>query len=448
MSDNGDASSKIDRSPSHESEQKSGIGAEIERFVKTADSLVSTAPLSLWTLQAAHRGAYQEYTSFWQTKCENIRRKGNETVADVPAGLVHEFRIIQRRLDRSSIATKVIGNSSVVSLVSQYDSLLDGLLRALFRHRPELLNASERALTLKELLAFESIDAAREHIVEKEVEAVIRKSHVEQFEWMENRFEIQLRKGLNVWATFVEVTERRNLIVHRGGVASWHYLSACRVHGADCGTTTVGTELTVTRAYLVQAYECLVEVGVKLAHVLWRKLIPEERADADNALISFCLDLMNENRHGMAKRLLDFATCVLKKWDSEINRLLFVVNRAQVHKWLNDEAACQKILCNEDWSAVDDRLSLGVAVLRDDVDKAVALMRKLVDGSLVTKDSYRQWPIFRKFRKTPQFMKAYKEIFEEDFVDVPEQNTITFRLEWGEQAKKDSSSSADVRKPN
>lgn len=128
--------------------------------------------------------------------------------------------------------------------------------------------------------------------------------------------------------------------------------------------------------------------------------------------------------------------------------MLFVVNRAQAHKWLNEEGTCRKILANEDWSAVDDRLSLGVAVLTDDVDKAVALMRKLGDGPLVPKDSYRTWPIFKRFRKTPQFMKAYKEVFGEDFVDVPEQNTITFKLEWGEQSKKNSTALADARKPN
>ena len=113
-----------------------------------------------------------------------------------------------------------------------------------------------------------------------------------------------------------------------------------------------------------------------------------------------------------------------------VNRLLFVVNPAQAYKWANQNGICQKILNAEDWSAVDDRLSLGVAVLRDDFDEAIALMRKLGDGRLVPKNSYRQWPIFKKFRKTSQFRSAYKSIFGEDFADVPEQNTITFQLEW------------------
>jgi hypothetical protein len=324
----------------------------------------------------------------------------------------------------------VIANSAVVSLVSEYDSFLGCLLRTFLRRCPDLLNASERTLTLRELQGFESIEAVREFIINKEVETVIRKSHLEQFEWMENRFSVKLRVGLDVWPTFVEVTERRNLLVHCGGIVSSHYLSACQEHGVDCAGAGMGTELTVTRAYLVKAYECLVEIGLKLAHVLWRKLIPGERAEADESLNLLCLDLMLENRNALAKSLLDFATGVLKKWSTEVNRLLFVVNRAQAYKWANEDRICQKILQAEDWSAVDDRLSLGVAILRDDLEAAVSLMRKIGDGPLVPKDAYKQWPIFKQFRKTNEFRSAYKNIFGEEFADVPEQSTITFKLEW------------------
>lgn len=146
---------------------------------------------------------------------------------------------------------------------------------------------------------------------------------------------------------------------------------------------------------------------------------------------------MNEDRHGSAGNLLDFATCVLKTWHSEVNRLLFVLNRAQAYKWLEQEATCQKILSNEDWSAVDDKISLGVAVLKDDFDKAVRLMNKLADGAIIPKDAYRDWPIFKQFRKTPQFKTTYKQIFGEEFMDVPD-HTITFHFEWDVQNTNDS----------
>jgi hypothetical protein len=420
-------------SPESPKARESGIAQEVDKFVNGTASLVATAPLSLWAVDTARRSAYKEHKTFVHSKCVNIRKEGKKTLADIPLEHYSEYRIVRRRFDRSTTASKIIANSSVVSLVSEYDSFLGGLLRALFRFRPDLLNESDRTLTLKELQTFESIDAARDFIVEKEVETVVRKGHVEQFEWMENRFVVRLREGLAAWPTFVEVTERRNLLVHRSGIASLHYLSVCRQHGIDCTATIVGTELTVTRAYLLKAYECLVEIGVKLAHVLWRKLLPEERADADESLNSLCLDLMLEGRNGLARSLLDFATGVLKKWSTEVNRLLFVINRAQAYKWLGDESTCQKILSDEDWSAVDDKLSLGVAVLKDNFEAAAALMRKVGGGTYVNKDGYREWPIFKQFRKTAQFTTAYKEIFDEDFADVPEHDTVTFQLDFGQE---------------
>lgn len=450
MGENAGRSSIQDAAAPKDSDVKvSVIKVELERFINATDSLVATAPLALWALEAAHRGSYQEYQAFWSTKCINIRQEGNDTVGDVPPGLLREYLVIRRRLDRSIIATKVIANSSVVSLVSQYDSFLGALLRALFNLRPELLNSSDRTLSLQELQAFESIEAAREFVVEKEIETVVRKSHVEQFEWMENRFNVKLRVDLDSWPTFVEVTERRNLLVHCNGIVSSHYRSVCQQYEVDCEAAKIGTELTVNRAYICRAYECLVEIGVKLAHVLWRKLVPEDRKEADESLNLLCLDLMTEGRYALAQTLLDFATCVLKKWSTEVNRLLFVLNRAQAYKWRDDETSCQKILGDEDWTAVDDRLSFGVAILQDNVDAAVVLMKKIGESPHVPKDAYRQWPIFKRFRKTAEFKNAYKEIFGEEFADVPEHNTIAFKLEFGQrQAGSEAGVSEKTPQPN
>jgi hypothetical protein len=231
--------------PGRDTVERPSIEKEIEKFTNATDSLVATGPLALWAVEAACRGTSQEYKTFVETNCTNIHKLGNSTVGDVPPALFHEYKAIRRRLDRATIASKVVAHSSVVSLVSLYDSFLGGLLRACLHLRPELLNASDRTLTLKDLQEFESIDAAREFIVEKEVETVIRKSHLEQFEWMENRFGVKLREGLEVWPAFVEVTERRNLLVHCGGVVSSHYLSMCRQHKVDGQAPGVGTELNV-----------------------------------------------------------------------------------------------------------------------------------------------------------------------------------------------------------
>jgi predicted transcriptional regulator YdeE len=38
---------------------------------------------------------------------------------------------------------------------------------------------------------------------------------------------------------------------------------------------------------------------------------------------------------------------------------------------------------------------------------------------------YREWPVFKEFRKTEQFLKAYQEIFNETFDLKPAQSSFT-----------------------
>ena|ERR1700722_3154813 len=429
---------------------KSSIEREIDSFEKSADSLIATFPLTMWFVNAACRGANAELHKFVTTKCMNTETIGQSTTTDVPAPLVREVMRLNRRVEQTSIAIKAISRSYVVSLISQHDSFLGGLLRALFYKRPELLNASERRLTFKDLKSFESISAARDFVVEKEVETLIRKSHAEQFDWLEHAFSIKLRKGLESWKTFMEVTERRNLFVHCEGRVSSQYLMSCRQQGIDCANLSLGSELTVSQTYFAEASECVLEIGLKLGHVLWRKLAPDEREAADANLNRICLDLISDRRYRLAIKLLDFATNTLKSWGSEATHRIFVLNRAQAYKWMNDDTTCEKILAAEDWTAVEDKFAMAVAVLKNDFGAAVSCMRRVGNVGSVPKEGYRDWPIFREFRKTAEFKKCYEETFAEEFPDARDEHNISYTFDWGQgaqpvQAKPDTDTSS---KPN
>ena len=73
--------------------------------------------------------------------------------------------------------------------------------------------------------------------------------------------------------------------------------------------------------------------------------------NADGNLIVITYNLITENRHQLARVLLDFATETLKSHSTENYRLTMVVNRTQTYKWTGDEERCKRILDAEDWSA-------------------------------------------------------------------------------------------------
>jgi hypothetical protein len=288
---------------------------------------------------------------------------------------------------------------------------LGKLVPTIFAIKPELLNQSERVIKVSELLSAGSREDLILALTDDEVETLLRKSHQDQFIWLENRFHVVLRKGLTIWPDFVEVTQRRNLFVHSDGKISKQYLDICRSQGVALDSqATVGRQLQVNRSYVEKVFATILEVGVKLAQVLWRKHDAATIREADWSLNELSVRLLDERKFELSKHLLDFA-CELPRLSSRETKLFLLINRALAWKLGGDEGKCQAILDSEDWSADNSRFQLALAALRDDLKKTIELMCSMGKDGPVKASGYQFWPLFRKFRGEVEFAQAFESIF-------------------------------------
>jgi hypothetical protein len=392
------------------------IGKEVELFVTHMDSLSDSLPYVNNVLQ--HLGK-----QFGQAVSEFIVAHGRPDTTQpgtrrvfIPPEHVRQWNRLNTRVNRNKAASELVPRSLFVALVSQFDAYLGRLLHAIFLLKPETLNPSEKQLPFSQLATFPSIDAAREYIIEKEVESVLRSSHADQFKWMEQRFGVQLRSGLQIWSDYIELTERRNLFVHADGVVSSQYLTICTEHGVKFdGVVVEGARLSVSPKYFRASYECLYEIGVKLAHVLWRKLLPDDRAQADANFVAATYLLVEQDDYHLACALLDFGCEHFKKFSDEWKQLVLTVNRAQSHKWRGDADRCAAIMKSIDWSAKGDEFKLADAALAERWDEAFLAMKRIGPKGPVQQNSYRDWPVFKQLREQEQFKAVYKEIFGTEF---------------------------------
>ena len=286
------------------------------------------------------------------------------------------FDQLSKNSEISILASKIIPESLFVSLISQFDSFLNQLLRILFEIRPEYINNSERNLTFSELIELNSIENAREFMIEKEVESVLRKSHSEHFDYLENKLNMPLRKNLPVWDKFIEITERRNLFVHCDGVVSSQYLKVCEKHNVDLSDIKVNQRLSIDPEYFNKAYDCLFELAVKLTHTLWRKLLKEDLKNADRHLNDICFELLSNRQFGLADNLLKFA-CDQNNFFNDALKNVFVVNRALSMYLQNKPEDAKSIINQKDWSASSDDFKLAHLVLNENYDECYTLMKKL-----------------------------------------------------------------------
>jgi hypothetical protein len=388
------------------------ITTELAILIRNAHGIADILPIVMNALGTTRADASKRYVAFLEE--EGSLQNEDNGVKHYQVHLKHYPRLLHlsRKYESNRLGFRVIPQIFIVSLVAMFDAFLGRLIRCLFYIKPEILNASNEKLSFSQLVAFGSLDEAKEHIIEQEIDEVLRASHADQFKWLEERFSISLRKDLPSWPTFIEITERRNLFVHTGGVVTEQYLSVCRKHGVDLQMDLkLGEELQVSPEYFNTAYMCVLEIAIKLTQVLWRKISPEALEAADKSLIETTFDLLVLGEYDLATILLQFAYTILKKFSSDQTRRIFIINLAQAHKWSGRQQECQQVLNGEDWSSTSDKFALGVAVLKDDFQLAVKIMRRIGSEGEVEEHDYKTWPLFQEFRKSPEFANAFQDIF-------------------------------------
>lgn len=391
------------------------IADAIREFIHDLEGVKSAEQIACPLIQAITKDSKEKFDEFADKFRAEPDSKEKSVTYHVPFESSREFRKLQRRLQRVNSAIYQTPRALLVAMVSTFDAYLGRLLRCMYLLRPEMIDASERAITFSELVKIKSVDAAREHIIESEIETFLRKSHIEHFEQLEKRLGMELRKGLVSWPVFVELTQRRNLFVHCDGVMSKQYMDVCSKHGVNLTGREPGKRLHLDAEYFNTSFECLYEIGVKLAHTIWRKLDPQSLENADSALNEVCFQLLDTERYGLAYQLLTFATQEQKKHSSAFNRRMLVINRAIAAKF--GQIACSPApLDSEDWSDCGLPFALAVAILKDQHPEACALMREIGSShKLVTRMAYDTWPLFRDFRDTAEFRATYKELFGTEF---------------------------------
>jgi hypothetical protein len=390
------------------------LNKNLQTFLSHLDSINDTLPMTLLLLQPHQKKAVNKFQEFVKTNVKEIEDENGEKSVSMNYEELKIFEQLSKNSLISQLASKIIPQSLFVSLISQYDAFLNRLLKILFNIRPEYINNSERELTFSQLVEFDSIDSAREYIIEKEVECVLRKSHSEHFDYLEKKLGIPLRKNLPIWQTFIEITERRNLYVHCDGIVSSQYLKVCKDNKCNIDEIELNQILYVEPKYFEDAYKCLYELATKLTHTIWRKLIKEDMKDADRKLNDICYDLINTKDFELADILLDFA-CKQDYHFNDSSKNVFIVNKA-LSQYLQDKKEnAKEIIESKDWSASSDDFKLAHLILTDSKEDSYELMKKIGKNGEVDKENYKTWPLFSHLRKEEKFKDTFKEVFGEEY---------------------------------
>jgi hypothetical protein len=354
------------------------------------------------------------------------------------------FFDINRKFERirNSNVPETIEKALFLNLFSSFDTFVGDLISCLFNSNPELYKGLGKQISVSDILSFDDFDELKEKVLTDEIETIRRKSYVEQFVELEKLFNIPLVKFKN-WSSFIEVSQRRNLLMHCNGIVSEQYLKVCKNEGyVFKSKVNLGEELRLDPDYMEHAFDLMAEVATKLGQTLWRKAQPTELAMADEQLSDVIYDYLHEKEYKKAICLGEFSMN-LPKISSDLKLKVNVINLVIAYKMSDENDKAQTVLESIDWSASINDFKLANAVLSNNFDEAKGLMNKIkCDGEMITESSYHNFPLFFEFRESEQFLAGYEEVFGYSFVSELMRKSEDKELDVTEQSegKNDSSS--------
>lgn len=153
------------------------------------------------------------------------------------------------------------------------------------------------------------------------------------------------------------------------------------------------------------------EVAAKLAHTLWRKLLPYELSLADDHLYNLTYDALQYREWPWARTLARFHLSQ-RKLSDDLQRRMVIINLAIALKFGKQPDEARAELARHDWSATLPEFRLAISVLENNFTRAAAQMVGIgKEGESIKRHAYLTWPLFREFRASQEFLEAFERVY-------------------------------------
>ena len=347
-----------------------------------------------------------------------LRREGEEVKADdvaVEATTIHqEVKNLSKAIKKLNRASTMFRQNAILNLISRYDQFLSDVYSHNLRRNPGELKGADKKLSYNEILELESIEEAIERFIAKEVDHWLRQPHIEKLENLDSRLKLGIKDHLSSWDTFVELVQRRHLFAHTGGRVNSQYVQTCMENKIPIDIEE-GQYIRVSEAYFERVYRCLFEIGIRIGQAALRRLYPDEIEYADGALNGIGYELLQAEQWEIAEIVFNFALEIPDKLvSSDEYHRMYLINECIATKQSGKQEKTENILGRVDWSATHPKFVLAVHVLKDEYEQAEEVMSSMSKTSINEYD-FLTWPLFKDFRETEHFRRAFKRIYGKDY---------------------------------
>lgn len=212
-----------------------------------------------------------------------------------PAARIAVMDLVRRLSVHNKLGSRayLIRRSLLVNSVSAFEVFFGGLARQVLSVNKAALNESGHTFTLQDILEFQSIDEAREVIIDRRISSLLHEGLLSWDQWLKKVTKnVQLSTLPLNWQRTQEIFARRNIIVHANGIVNSQYLNAIDFARLDSVAPKIGERLPVDDTYLHASLELLASAGILLVASIWNQFYSDERPIIGKWLLEKQRDLL------------------------------------------------------------------------------------------------------------------------------------------------------------
>lgn len=321
-------------------------------------------------------------------------RAFSDLVQEEPGEVI---RIMQRMTHGEIVPRASLLHGSLLTVaVASFEFLVAGLFSFHLLAYPNQLKDDEQEFSLADLVELGSIEEARRLLIEKRVDAFMRRGLEDWSRWSERVLGIPFSDLTMDFNHLNEVFQRRHIVVHSGGAVSRLYLE--RVHHGD-EPPQLGEDLPVSADYMRLALDELEVLGHGLIAVARSKWDPENPDRAAIEVNAAVYDLLRAKRWHEARKLAQVGREIAK---SDSSKWMLTVNGWLAMRGLGELSACREEIASWDVSALAPEFKLARACLLEEVDEALRHLELTLKESGGHLRPIWQWPLLDEMRSDPR----------------------------------------------
>ncbi|MEB7455120.1 hypothetical protein [Lysinibacillus sphaericus] len=298
---------------------------------------------------------------------------------------------------------ELVNRNSLTSLMTFFENLVAGIIRLRLTLHPDSFNPKEKSIKYSDLLDFESIEEALEHLIEQEVMEIMYgglKSWITYF----NKAGINTKRVNALLEEVNEASLRRNLVVHNDGIVNKVYLSKVDSKLIEEGISK-GTRLKISKEYLESKIMIIKIYGTIILLESWKKL---DKLNFKEAYVDkLAYDAMRNFEWEFAKYIYEF---LFDNVDSYAYKKALQFNIWLCEKELGNFESIKEDIEKCDVGGLKTHYQLCRLSLLDRKEDFYDLLD--TDPNCITKDKFMEWPILKYIRdgsRYEEFIKLEKE---------------------------------------